>query len=205
MLIFGVRSVKVNTARTRKVTCTNCGTKGLVSITIFRKHFHLFWIPMFPVYKTGSSECGNCKNVLEPKEMPQFLKAEYKKIKSDSGGPYWQFVGLALVAVLALYFDHRGKQDKIDEQKYLSAPAIGDVYMYKASRNTYSTMKVVEVDYDSVFVTPNTVSKFRRSKVYFINKPENYSDSSYGISRKRVEEMYNSEEIFNISRSKKED
>ena len=205
MLIFGVRSVQVNAAKTRKVTCTNCGKKGLITVKVFRKHFHLFWIPMFPVFKTGSSQCGNCGEVLEPKEMPKFLKNEFLKVKSDSSGPYWQFSGLALAAGLALYFNHVGEQDRIDEQEYLSKPSQGDVYMYKISRGSYSSLKVDSVSFDSVFVYQNDQSTFRRSKVYFINRNENYSYSSYGISRKRIEEMYGAEDIFDILRSKKED
>jgi len=160
---------------------------------------------MFPIYKHGSSECQNCKNVLEPKEMPQVLKGEYKKVKSDSGGPYWQFVGLVLVAIFALYFNHLNEQDEEDDQEYLSAPLKGDVYFVRINGSNYTCVKVREVSHDSVFVSPNMRFQFRRSKVYFINKPENYLDSTYGIARKEVLEMYDSDSIYDILRSKNKD
>ena len=38
------------------------------------------------------------------------------------------------------------------------------------------------------------------SKIYKIDKAENYPDMFYGISKEKIKEMYNSDEIYSIDR-----
>ena len=59
-------------------------------------------------------------------------------------------------------------------------------------------MKVINVSNDSMFVSPKEYEISKMSKIYKINKPENYSESFYGISRQKLREMYDSKEIFDI-------
>jgi hypothetical protein len=67
---------------------------------VFQRYAHIFWIPFFPIGKTGASQCGHCKQVLKEKEMPSSLKMAFDDVKSRTKTPYWTFAGVAIIVVL---------------------------------------------------------------------------------------------------------
>lgn len=200
MIIYGSKAVHLKTASSKTATCPSCGTQGSLTFSVFRKHAHIFWIPLFPIGKKGVSQCQHCKNVLEMKEMPEPIKREYENLKSETKGPIWQFAGLGLIAILIVWGTYASEEDKKQELKYIANPQKGDIYEYRIETGSYSTLKVVSVTNDSVFVSPNEYEIGKMSKIYKIDKPENYSDLSYGISKIKLNEMYNSGGIFDINR-----
>ena len=200
MIIYGSKAVHLKTAQSKTATCPSCGTQGSLTISVFRKHAHVFWIPLFPIGKKGVSQCQHCKNILETKEMPEPIKRECENLKNESKGPIWQFAGLVVIAVLIAWGSYASGEDKKLELEYIKSPQVGDIYEYKIETGSYSTLKVVSVTNDSVFVSPNEYEISKMSKIYKIDKPENYSDVSYGISNSKIKEMYNSGEIFDINR-----
>lgn len=200
MLIFGSRSAYVRSVELNSADCLSCGQHGSLVLRIFRKHAHIFWVPLFPIGKTGFSECRHCKNVLRPKEMPEEVRSEYQRLKAQGGGPIWQFSGLVIFLALFVAGYFANKQDKAEEQKYLAAPQKGDVYEYKLAAGRYSTLKIVSTSEDSVFVVPNDYEINKMSKVRTIDKPLNYTKSPYGISKEMLKKMHDSGEIMNIRR-----
>lgn len=200
MIVYGTKAVNLHSKTSKTTTCPNCQTEGSITFHIFRKHAHIFWIPLFPIGKKGFSECAHCKNVLEPKEMPRNMQTEFNLIKSEARGPIWQFAGIGLFIVMMVWGAFASKQNKKLELEYLAAPAVNDVYEYKSESGNYSTMKVLEVTDDSIFVSPNLYESTKKSKVYKIDKEENYSDDIYGLSRYDLRSMYSSGEIFDINR-----
>jgi len=200
MIIYGSKAVHLKTAQFKTGTCPSCGTQGSLTISVFRKHAHIFWIPLFPIGKKGASQCQHCKNVLETKEMPEPIKREYENLKNETKGPIWQFAGLGIIAILIAWGNYASGEDKKLELEYIKSPQIGDVYEYKIETGSYSTLKVVSVTNDSVFVSPNEYEISKMSKIYKIDKSENYSNLSYGISNNKIKEMYDSGKIFDINR-----
>lgn len=200
MLIYGSKAVNLKTVQSKTATCPSCGTQGSLKIRVFRKHAHVFWIPLFPIGKNGVSRCQHCKNVLKTKEMPEPIKKEYETLKNETKGPIWQFAGLGVIAILIVWSSYASGEDKKLKLEYIKQPQIGDIYKYKIESGSYSTLKVVNVSNDSVFVSPNEYEINQMSKIYKINKPENYSDFSYGISNSMIKEMYDTGEIFDINR-----
>ncbi len=100
MIIYGSRAVHLKSAQLTAATCPSCKTKGSLILSLFRKHAHIFWIPLFPIGKKGFSKCQHCKHVLEDKEMPASIREQYNRLKQEAKGPIWQFVGLFLFGVL---------------------------------------------------------------------------------------------------------
>ncbi len=200
MIIYGSKAVHLKTEISKTATCPSCGTQGSMTFSVFRKHAHIFWIPLFPIGKKGVSQCQHCKNVLETKEMPEPIKREHENLKSETKGPIWQFAGLGLIAILIAWGNYVSGEDKKEELKFIAKPQKGDTYEYKIETRSYSTLKVVSVTNDSVFVSPNEYEISKMSKIYKIDKPENYSDLIYGISRLKLSDMYNSGEILDINR-----
>ncbi|WP_299314284.1 zinc-ribbon domain-containing protein [uncultured Aquimarina sp.] len=200
MIIYGSKAVHIKSEQSKKSICISCGTQGSLTLSVFRRHAHIFWIPLFPIGKKGMSQCQHCKNVLKTKEMPEPIRKEYDILKNKAKGPIWQFTGLGILVVLIAWGSYVNGQDKKLETEYIVSPMDGDIYEYKIETNSYSTLKVTSVSKDSVFVSPNEYEISKKSRIYKINKSENYSEFSYGISKARLKEMYESGEIFDINR-----
>jgi len=200
MIIYGARAVHLKSAQPKSIICPSCSTQGSSVISIYRKHAHIFWIPLFPITKNGISQCQHCKKVLEPKEMPEPIKREYINLKNDTKGPIWQFAGLGIIAALISWGIYTNIEDKKKESVYLQLPQMGDVYKYKVENGNYSTFKIVDVSQDSIFISPNEYEINKIGQVYTIDKPENYSEIVYGLSKTKVKEMYDSGEIYDIDR-----
>ncbi|KAB5492006.1 MULTISPECIES: zinc-ribbon domain-containing protein [Flagellimonas] len=200
MIIYGARAVHLKSAQSKNTICPSCNTQGSSVISIYRKHAHIFWIPLFPISKNGISQCQHCKKVLEPKEMPEPIKREYVNLKNDAKGPVWQFVGLGIIAALISWGFYANAEDKKKESAYLQSPQTGDIYSYKVEGGHYSTFKIMSVTQDSIFISPNQYEINKIGRVHTIDKPENYSEILYGMSRIKVKEMYESGEIYGINR-----
>ncbi len=200
MIIYGTKSVHLKTQQPPTLVCPSCASQGTTAISVFRKHAHIFWIPLFPIGKKGISQCQHCSMVLWAKEMPEQIKRACFNLKKESKGPLWQFSGLVLIGIFIVFSIYANGEDKKRELEYLKAPQIGDVYEFKIKTGGYSTLKVVNVTNDSVYVSPNEYEINKISKIYRIDKPENYSDIVYGISNKQIQLMYNTGEIFDINR-----
>ncbi|WP_424002081.1 hypothetical protein [Maribacter sp. IgM3_T14_3] len=200
MIFFGTGSAKLNSVITRNITCQHCNNQDTVYINIYRKHAHVFWIPMFPLGKSGSSYCTHCKETLSPKQMPEALKMQYKNIKSDAKGPIWQFSGLLVLALLIGFAIYSGGKDKENTQLYLSAPAVGDIYEYKADNGSYSTMRLMKVTSDSLYLSLNDYEISKKSRLYKIDKDENYSEVTYGYSKNEISQMQKEGIILDINR-----
>lgn len=105
MIIFGTRSGKLKSPQTRADDCTYCQTKESVWYYFFQRYIHIFWIPVIPIGKTGSSVCGHCKQTLSANEMPAIQKSEFLKFKQDLKTPFgYKIVLILLVGLIALPF-----------------------------------------------------------------------------------------------------
>ncbi|WP_298547027.1 hypothetical protein [uncultured Aquimarina sp.] len=200
MILYGSKAVHIKSEQSKTSTCPSCETQGSLILSVFRRHVHVFWIPLFPIGKKGMSQCQHCKNVLKTREMPAPIRKEYEILKNSAKGPAWQFVGLGMLIVLIIWGSYADSQNKKLALEYIASPMDGDIYEYKIETGNYSTLKVTAVSKDSVFVAPNEYEISKKSRIYKINKPQNYSKLSYGISKNRLKEMYSSGEILDINR-----
>lgn len=88
MIIFGTHSGKLKSPQTKANDCNYCQTNESVWFYFFQRYIHIFWIPVIPIGKTGSSVCGHCKQVLSVNEMSENQKQEFLKIKKDLKTPF---------------------------------------------------------------------------------------------------------------------
>lgn len=200
MIFFGTGSANLDSVKTRSITCQHCKNQDTVYINIYRRHVHIFWIPIFPLGKSGSSYCTHCKEVLTPKHMPEALKMQYKNIKGNAEGPIWQFAGLLLFALLIVFAIYSSGQNKENTQQYLMQPAVGDIYEYQANNGSYSTMRLEKITSDSLYLSLNNYEISKRSRIYKIDKDENYADVTYGYSKNEITQMYKEGIVFDINR-----
>lgn len=150
--------------------------------------------------KTGASQCNHCQQVLKPKQMSERLKMEYQNFKGDAKGPIWQFAGLFIITCLITFLGYTGSKDKKNTAKYLSEPAIGDIYEYRIESG-YTTMKVMQVTTDSLFMSFNDFEISKSSRVYKIDKDGNYPEEVYGVSRQDIQTMKADGDILAVNRN----
>lgn len=199
MIIYGTRPVHLKTINNTLLKCGNCQEQGHISFHYYSSHFHVFWIPLFPYRRKGGSSCMHCDENLKPKQMPESMKRAYQETKREVKIPIWQFSGLALIALIIAYSFYASGKTSDQKDAYIASPRAGDVYSYE-TEGGYSTLKVAEVTGDSLFVIPNEYEVDRVMGVYKLDKPENYADYMYGISRNEIERMHADSEIFSIER-----
>ena len=201
MLIFGTRSAHIGLEKDAHATCAECGAEGTLQYSVFRRHAHLFWVPMFPIGKTGSSVCANCKNVLTEGEMqPDRLKS-FRKVKKEAKGPVWQFVGIVLLLTLIGWSQISSIQSRQKQVAYMASPQTGDVYYLKSIKSSgYTSWLVESVSADSVWLFMNDYEIDRKSQVEEIDIYENYKGPTVGFSRKRMQQFYDEEAVFKVIR-----
>ncbi len=103
MIIYSSKAVYISSKQSTTSICPSCGTQGSLKLFVFRRHAHIFWIPMFPIGKKGMSQCQHCKNVLHTKEMPVSVRKEYDVLKNKAKGPIWQFTGLGMLIIIIIW------------------------------------------------------------------------------------------------------
>jgi hypothetical protein len=101
MIIYGTKAHLLVTEGVAE-QCAHCYSNNAIQMSVFQRYAHVFWIPFFPVNKTGVSQCIHCKQALRLKEMPAALRLSFDNLKLRTKTPYWTFSGLALIALFAL-------------------------------------------------------------------------------------------------------
>src|SRR5829696_7486469 len=140
MIIYGTRSTQL-AKEVLADTCPNCGTHTSVELNVFQKYAHIFWIPLFPIGKTGVSQCHHCKQVLTLKQMPSSFTISYDNAKSQTKTPIWTFSGLALFVIFLTLGIVNNKKNHELNAKLVSTPANGDVLEVKTKDNQYTLYK----------------------------------------------------------------
>lgn len=198
MVIYGTRSKHIISKRVPG-TCASCG-KNNMHFTVYGAYAHIMWIPCFPFGKNVYSYCGNCKNQLELREMPQDLRKKAKEFKSQSSYPKWYFSGIVLFIVIiggSTLFEINQKQQL---PKYVKAPKVDDIYYVEEKANEYSSFKVEHLDSDSLYVCWNKYYVNKSYDIKDIDISKNYDTKSWGISRVFIDSMFKAKKIIKIKR-----
>jgi hypothetical protein len=200
MIIYGSRAAHLKSAQSKTAVCPGCNTKGSLVFSVYSRHAHIYWIPLFPFGKTGGVECRLCTYSAVGKQMPHDIKKEYDYLKYQTRTPFWQFAGLGILLVILswIVFIIQTHEDK--ELTYIAAPMVGDVYEYQTEGKTYSTLKVIEISSDSIYLSPNIYETNKRTSTDQIDIAENYSTSVFGILINDLKSKYEEGTIYGIIR-----
>lgn len=198
MIVYGSKSTELAKENLTD-KCPNCGTQNSIEMTVFQKYAHVFWIPFFPMGKTGMCHCENCKQVLELKEMPDSLKASYENLKAKTKTPIWMFSGLALLAILITIGIITSKKNDEKNAQLILTPQIGDIFEIKTKDNQYTLYKIDQVEGDSVFVQTNNYETNKRTGLDDLKNKE-YSEDVFGFTKTELKQMLENGEIVDIER-----
>jgi hypothetical protein len=199
MIIYGSRSTHISTNPIFS-KCQNCGTTNNISLSIYQKYAHIFWIPFFPLGKETISQCEHCKNALRENEMPSEMKTEVWNLKKQAKTPIWTFALLGWLAGVILFSVVVGKNHEANRAEYYTKPALGDTYTYKTEEGQYSLMKVTRITKDSIFFFLNTMEISKSYKTNRIDKDENYEKIEDGYSKTEIAAMVKSGIITDVKR-----
>ncbi len=201
MVFFGTKASRIKDGQINNVTCPNCENQTSMTYSIFGKYAHIYWIPAFPVGRENIIECNSCKQTYKVKELPEHLKQKFEFEKQGAKTPLWYFSGLAIIACLISFGAWSSSQNKTNNEEYIKAPQIGDVYSIEASQNGYySSIKVTDVTQDSVYVIINDYEIDRRTKISQIDKAENYTTQIDSYSKEEIINLYDENVIYEIDR-----
>ncbi len=198
MIIYGSRSKQL----AKEIVmdkCPHCGSQSSIDMHVFQKYAHVFWIPLFPLGKTGVSQCDHCKQVLKLKQMPSSLTTSYENIKAQTKTPLWMFTGLALIALLITVGIISDKNKDEKNAKLILAPQKGDVFQIKTKEDQYSLLKVNQISGDTVFVQPNNFETNKLSGIREL-KMKDYSEELLAFTKAELKSMLEKEEIIDIER-----
>jgi len=201
MLIYGSRAKQL-AKESLFDKCPSCGTQNAIDLYVFQKYAHVFWIPFFPMSKTGVSQCNHCKQALKLNEMNDSIRDAYENLKTQTKTPVWMFSGLALVATLVVVGIISEKNKDERNAKFILAPQSGDIFEIKTKDNQYTLFKVDQVQGDSVFIRPNEYETNKSSGLSDLkNKGDNaFSEIMLAFSKDELKKMLDKGEIIDIDR-----
>ena len=180
IIFYGAKSSHIKSEYSDDGVCLACDTPGQMIMSVFANYAHVFWIPLFPLYKKVFANCNHCNAVFELKEMPPDLRNQCVKFRKAQKFPVWHFAGVIAVIVFILYAVISDTNASRRQNSFLSNPQVNDVYVVQyedddySSDEVYSTMKIVAITSDSVYFADNTYAAERSAKINTIDEDENY-------------------------------
>lgn len=105
MIIFGTGSSKIAPQKLETGDCSYCNAKNSMWVQGYKRYFHIFWIPCFPIGKKVYAVCGHCKGAFEEKEIEnQELRNSFENFKRDNiKTPWYHFAGLIVVFLFVAF------------------------------------------------------------------------------------------------------
>ena len=201
MIVYGSRATQI-AQQDLVEKCPTCATPNSITMHVYQKYAHVFWIPFFPIGKTAVSECSHCKQVLKLNQMPPQLSAAYEAMKPQSKTPIWTFAGLALVAVLITIAVISDKNKDQRNAKIILTPRKGDVFEIRTKEDHFTLYKVDLIEGDSVILRTN---KYETNKLSGISDlktkgTDAWSEEQYAFAKSELKKMLETGEIVDIDR-----
>ena len=201
MIIYGTKAKLLKSEITAD-QCPNCNTANSIQMNVFQRWAHIFWIPFFPIGKTGVSQCLHCRQVLKLKEMPASLKLSYDNLKTQTKIPVWTFAGCFLIVIIAIFAVINEKQKAKKVNQLVLSPQKNDVFHIKLKNDHYTLYKVNKVSGDSVYLALNKYEVDREDRLDDIAAKGDsaYDSAQEGIAKPFLVEMAKEGSILDIER-----
>jgi hypothetical protein len=198
MIVYGTKTTLLKSEITWD-QCPSCGKANCIQMNVFQRYVHLFWIPFLPAGKTGVSQCTNCRQVLQLKQMPPALKLSYDNLKTDTKTPLWNFIGIVLIGIALVGFSIQSKNKAERVSKMVLAPKAGDIFEIKLKEDAYTLFKVSKVAGDTVYVADNKYQTNQESGLNDLKNKE-YETVVHSITIAELVAMDKKDEILDIDR-----
>ncbi|TPN88946.1 zinc-ribbon domain-containing protein [Aquimarina algicola] len=104
-IFFGTRASLIKSKQIQgNFECSYC-QNNTFNVSIYGRYFHVFWIPIFPLYKSTYLECTHCKKTYNLYETPENFREQLKKDNETAPPkrPLWHsFGGLVFLLIVTI-------------------------------------------------------------------------------------------------------
>jgi hypothetical protein len=201
MIIYGTRTTHLKSVILTENDCPQCGSHGTITMSAYARYVHIFWIPFISIGKIGLSQCQNCKQVLEKKQMPLEISAQYHRLAAQTKIPIFHFVGAFLLACVFMYGIYSSTKSGELQETYFKSPQKGDLYAMIMDDGNYTYFKIADVSQDSVWIIENNMAVNKATGLYKINKEENFLQEIVALPRTFLSDLKQNKKIHNIMRA----
>jgi len=202
IVLIGTNTSLIQEGQITSVDCPSCSSSNVLLYRIYSKYVHLTMIPLFAVGKIFESECSNCNKDFDYEDFSENDKEKIINIKEikEAETPFWTYTGIIVLIGFIIFGinSYLENNDQISER--INTPTVGDVYNLKLSNGYYSTVRIDEINNDSVYTTQNDYNTYLPFDVDEIDQPENYTNSKATYSKKELLELYEKDIISSIKR-----
>ena len=103
IFFFGTRATKVKQRKLQKTTCPYCNSQNTFVVHTFSTYFHLFWIPIIPLFKSHIAECTHCKKSYALAEFSEDMKRALQRENESNPAKHalWEGCGCLFLVVLS--------------------------------------------------------------------------------------------------------
>jgi len=144
MIIFGTRANEI-TQEKLTTACLNCKESTLIA-SYWQRLFHIFWVPIIPLYKFSQVLCPNCGTLYDGDHLQPSLASEVEKSKPST--PKWAFSGLFIIGFLIIGGIVSGHIDKKNINELIANPQPNDLYLIHTTdgeHRGYAFIKLEEI------------------------------------------------------------
>ena len=185
---FGIKTKELQGVYISNASCASCSTNALRN-TGSIKLFHVWGVPLFPVWASSQVACAGCNSVIKLKNASEDVRQKANSVITPKAllKSSWGFALLVVAVIGLVYLVYSSKQE---DQAFVAAPQAGDIYTVKiadfipdgsSSDYPYGVLKVLTVNGDNVsFVvaasTYGNLKSVRKSLSSDGKKADFYSD-----------------------------
>lgn len=209
---FGIKTKELQGVYISSASCASCNTAALRNTGTI-KLFHIWGVPLFPVWASSLVSCAGCSSVIKLKSASEDVRHKANSVITPKAllKSSWGLSLLVLVLVGSAYLVYTSKQE---DQAFVAAPQAGDIYTVKIaefvadgspSNYPYGIFKVTKVDGDKVsfIVASNTygdLKSVRKSLSSDGTKADFYSDFQIESDKAALKAKLDSGAINDIDR-----
>ncbi|TYZ07860.1 hypothetical protein FY528_14275 [Hymenobacter lutimineralis] len=188
MIIYGTNGSHVRTVAAPALACPACANPGQLSLSVFSRYAHIYWVPLVPYAKPAVAQCLHCKGAWTLKELPPEatnIREDLQTLKKQTMAPWWHWSGLVVLLLLAAWGLWASGRDQKENAAYLAAPQVGDIYTVREndSAGEYSLLKVVRTQGNTVELVANEYAIDNAHPLDKLNDPAKYSKESFSLSQ----------------------
>jgi hypothetical protein len=198
IFLWGRRNKVLDAYSDENCKCENCNSNNLIYF-VNQNYYHLFWIPIVPNNKFAGTYCPDC---IESKQVV-YSETGARLIK-QTRTPIYMYSLLIIFGGLIGLGIINGIDYNIKQKELIKVPTKEDIYTIKFKDNqnqdAYSFIKVVTVSKDSILLVP--CDKYYNRDIGYLRSNISFLNDTIRKSRKELLDMYQSDNITEIHRSK---
>lgn len=209
---FGIKTKELQGVYIANASCASCNTTALRN-TGSIKLFHVWGVPLFPVWASSKISCASCSAVIKRKQASEDVRNKATSVVTPKAllKSSW---GMSLLIVALIGLTYLVYAENKEDHAFVAAPQAGDVYTVKIaefmrdgspSNYPYGILKVAKVEGEKVsfIVASNTygnLKSVRKSLSSEGNTSNFYSDVSIEFDVTGLKAKLDSGAIQNIDR-----